>query len=127
MKSRSDFSVHVEPRCLAGSDLQQPWAVIRRAGNIVWQFGPYRSEREARSKARFRLAQHYSGSHRLPTVDQTPIGPQYVLPGAERAGSAELAKRKAAAPMRPSVPQKPCDHGLFDDTQTQIDLEEMLG
>lgn len=40
---------------------------------------------------------------------------------------ADLAKRQAAAPMRPGVAQKPCDHGLFDDTQTQIDLEDMLG
>lgn len=39
----------------------------------------------------------------------------------------ELAKLKAAAPMRPTAPQKPCDHGLFSDEQLQIDLEEMLG
>lgn len=39
----------------------------------------------------------------------------------------DMAKRYAAAPMRARVPQKPCDHGLFDDTQTQIDLEDMLG
>lgn len=40
---------------------------------------------------------------------------------------AELAKRRAAAPMRPTQPQKPCDHGLFWDGVDQIDLEEIIG
>lgn len=39
---------------------------------------------------------------------------------------ADQARRHAAAPLRPSVPQKPCDMGLFSDEATQIDLVEML-
>lgn len=39
---------------------------------------------------------------------------------------ADLAKRKAAEPMRATKEQKPCDHGLFSDEQMQIDLEEIL-
>ncbi len=38
-----------------------------------------------------------------------------------------VTRLRSKAPMRASVAQKPCDVGLFDDTQTQIDLEEMLG
>lgn len=51
---------------------------------------------------------------------------QLDMPGTE-ANPAALAQRLAAMPMRPTKAQKPCDHGLFDDTQTQIDLEDMLG
>lgn len=40
---------------------------------------------------------------------------------------ADLARLKAAAPLRPVKPQIPCDHGLFSDEALQIDLEEMLG
>lgn len=40
---------------------------------------------------------------------------------------AELAKRLAASPLRPTTYQLPCDHGLFGDEQLQIDLEDMLG
>lgn len=39
---------------------------------------------------------------------------------------AELAKAKAAAPMRPDKPQKPCDVGLFSDEADQMDLIEMF-
>jgi hypothetical protein len=39
---------------------------------------------------------------------------------------AELAKAKAAAPMRPAKPQKPCDVGLFSDEADQMDLIEMF-
>jgi len=39
---------------------------------------------------------------------------------------AELARLKAAAPMRPAKPQKPCDVGLFSDDADQTDLIEML-
>lgn len=42
--------------------------------------------------------------------------------GPDQAG---LAKRLAAAPMRPRKPQSPCDVGLFSDEADQIDLVEM--
>ena len=39
---------------------------------------------------------------------------------------AALARLKAAAPMRPDKPQKPCDVGLFSDESAQLDLVEMF-
>lgn len=40
--------------------------------------------------------------------------------------AAALARLKAAAPLRPSKPQKPCDVGLFSDEADQMDLIEMF-
>lgn len=37
-----------------------------------------------------------------------------------------LFRLKSAAPLRPSKPQMPCDHGLFSDEAAQLDLVEML-
>lgn len=39
---------------------------------------------------------------------------------------ADLAKRKAAESLKPTVAQKPCDTGLFSDQTQQIDLEDLL-
>jgi hypothetical protein len=54
-------------------------------------------------------------------------GPQIVLPGAERIPDAELAKRRAGAPLRAKKPQEP-PGGLFSqgERQKQIDLEEAI-
>ncbi len=38
---------------------------------------------------------------------------------------AELARRQAAAPIKPPVPQKPCDVGLFSDAALQLDIVDM--
>lgn len=38
----------------------------------------------------------------------------------------EEARRQAAAPLRPTAPQLPCDDGLFSDTASQIDLLELI-
>ncbi len=51
---------------------------------------------------------------------------QMVIPGAEQRPN-DLIRMMAAAPMRSSKPQQACDVGLFDETQTQIDLVDMLG
>lgn len=59
------------------------------------------------------------------TIDNTPLGPQHVLPGAER-DSAGLARKLASEPLKPSKPQLPCDVGLFGDDHLQLDLVEML-
>jgi len=56
------------------------------------------------------------------SVDTTPAGQQTVLPGAERASDATMAKRRAAAPLKPSKPQSPCDLGLFSDSRNQQEL-----
>ena len=52
--------------------------------------------------------------------------PQAVLPGAERVTSAHIARNRAAAPLRPRQPQKPCDVGLFSNEADQLDLVEMF-
>lgn len=39
---------------------------------------------------------------------------------------AELARRKAAAPMRPTKPQQACDVGLFGDQAGQLDIIDRL-
>ncbi len=57
-------------------------------------------------------------------LDRTAAGAQHVLPGAERAGQRELARRLAAAPLRARADQKPCDAGLFSDAALQSDLVE---
>lgn len=57
-----------------------------------------------------------------PTIDKTEQGWQRVIPGAERITNAELARRKMAQPLRPSVPQRPADHGLFGDGHLQQPL-----
>jgi hypothetical protein len=114
--SRSDYSVDVDTRQTGH------WASILQSGRSIWQLGPYPSAKEARSAARFRLAQHYSGSHRLPAIEQTPIGPQYVLPGAERITDSELARKRAENRLRPVKAQSPCDIGLFSDAAAQSDL-----
>ena len=46
-----------------------------------------------------------------------------VVCGADYRGE---ARRKAAAPLRPTKPQAPCDIDLFSDDALQLDLVEML-
>jgi hypothetical protein len=60
-------------------------------------------------------------------IDHTPAGPQHVIPGAERVGDGTLAQRRADAPLKPRVPQRPCDHGLFSDDAAQADLLDVIG
>ena len=49
-------------------------------------------------------------------------GEQFVFPGTERITAAELAKRRAAEPLRPKAAQRPLEEGLFGDTSKQADL-----
>lgn len=57
----------------------------------------------------------------LPT-ETTPEGEQVVVPGIAPITSADRLAFRAAAPMQPIRPQKPCDHGLFDlEGRRQID------
>ncbi len=55
------------------------------------------------------------------TTEMTPIGEQYVLPGAERASEATMAQRAADAPLKAEVPQKP-PGGMFSDEGNQGSL-----
>ena len=61
----------------------------------------------------------------MTAIDNTTAGQQYVLPGAEKAGDAAIARQRAAKPLRARVPQEPCDHGLFSDDALQTDLIAM--
>jgi len=58
-------------------------------------------------------------------IDQTAAGPQYVLAGVSRAGDRETAQRRADKPLRPKMPQRPCDIGLFSDEAAQTDLVDL--
>lgn len=51
--------------------------------------------------------------------------PQLVFPGAERISTAEIARRRAAAALKPKVAQKAADHGLFGDEGKQTDLVDL--
>jgi hypothetical protein len=58
------------------------------------------------------------GQPAMTAIDRTPAGPQYVIPGAERVREGTLAQRRADAPLRPKVPQRPAA-GLFSDDAAQ--------
>lgn len=45
-----------------------------------------------------------------------------MLPGGERISDAELAQRRADQALKPKVPQKPMDTGLFGDEAKQLEL-----
>jgi hypothetical protein len=46
---------------------------------------------------------------------------QLAMPGTSP-DVAGLLRQKAAAPIKPTAPQKPCDDGLFSDTANQREL-----
>lgn len=55
-------------------------------------------------------------------LETTEAGRQGVIPGAERIGMGELARRKAAEPLKPAAPQRPLDFGLFGSSAAQIEM-----
>lgn len=57
-------------------------------------------------------------------TERTKAGEQHIIPGGERISSAELARRRAAEPMRPKKVQDAIDFGLFGDSPRQTDLVE---
>ena len=57
----------------------------------------------------------------------TPEGEQTVAPGVAPITLADRLAWRAATPLQPTQPQKPCDHGLFDALErNQLDLIEFL-
>jgi hypothetical protein len=58
-------------------------------------------------------------------TEGTSAGEQHVIPGAEKISDAEVAKRKAAAPLKPRIAQKLADEGLFGDWACQTDLVDL--
>lgn len=47
---------------------------------------------------------------------------QLDLPGCEHDPGRLLLQRRANAPLKPAVPQKPADVGLFGDDRNQLEL-----
>ena len=71
------------------------------------------------------------------TIDRTPAGGQYVLPGAEKATHATMAQRGCDAPLRSTKPttapraslvRPPPQHAgpLFSDGASQLDLLDAI-
>ena len=57
-------------------------------------------------------------------IEQTAIGPQYVLPGAEKATHAAMAQRGSDAPLRARKPQR--EAGPLFAGDTQLDLIDAI-
>lgn len=56
-------------------------------------------------------------------VEPTGIGPQSLIPGVAPIRLADRLAVRAAAPLEPKKPQRPCDLGLFDlAARNQLDL-----
>lgn len=63
----------------------------------------------------------------MTAIEHTFAGPQHMLPGTEKASDATMAQRSSAKPLRPRVPQVPCNIGLFSDDAAQADLLDLMG
>lgn len=56
-------------------------------------------------------------------VEATAIGPQSLVPGVVPITPRDRLDARAAAPLLPVKPQRPCDLGLFDlAARNQLDL-----
>jgi len=56
-------------------------------------------------------------------VEATPIGPQTLVPGIVPIRQIDRLTARAAAPLEPKKPQRPCDLGLFDlNARNQLEL-----
>jgi len=56
-------------------------------------------------------------------AEAIPIGLQCLVPGAAPITPAQRLAARAAAPLAPGKPQRPCDLGLFDlNARNQLDL-----
>src|SRR5690242_18274331 len=88
------------------------------------RWSPRLRDRRAQPRADCRPLALATGLGALTMVRHTLPG-QLDMPQTEER-LADLARLKAAAPMRPTKPQMPCDVGLFSDEADQIDLIEML-
>jgi hypothetical protein len=56
-------------------------------------------------------------------VEATAIGAQSLIPGVAPIGLADRLAWRAAQPLAPAKPQRPCDCGLFDlNARDQLEL-----
>lgn len=61
-------------------------------------------------------------------VEETSIGPQSLVPGVVPLTALDRLLWRAAAPMAPRKPQRPCDLGLFDlAARDQLELFGISG
>lgn len=94
---------------------------MKSRSKMRWQYSDPKDYQRHNDAVARRTAEHFKHMPG-PRVD---LPGQLELPQTE-ARPTELAKRQAAAPMRPTTAQKPMDIGLFSDTANQIDMEDML-
>ncbi len=60
-------------------------------------------------------------------VEPTETGEQTLVPGVVPIMPGDRLAWRAAAPMQPKKPQRPCDHGLFDlAARRQLSLFDQL-
>jgi hypothetical protein len=102
---------------------------------FAWQDGIPRLLKQLDSK---RLKNSAPTTMRLPRVsgqaireltgstERTKVGEQPSLPGTDLISNAEVAKRRAAEPLRPKARQKQADGGLFSNDNKQTDLIDLV-
>jgi hypothetical protein len=101
---------------------------LRPASRLsIPQAAPSRNCRTRASCHARRLRNPVLNEKAMTAIDRTRAGPQHVLPGAEKASDATMARRAAAKPLRASAPQQPCDIGLFSNDAAQSDLLHLIG
>ena len=83
----------------------------------------------APAKAIVAIARGRAPQLELPAAEPGAEGkPQLVIPGADRISQAEQVQRRANAPLKPGVAQKPADEGLFSDEGKQQEFfQQQLG
>jgi len=123
-----------------GSERPQPvkapvasWVVREKAtGDVVLETFN-KSTADAINKEKYEAVpvQEHLASLNKPAKEKAPAEergadnkPQLVIPGAERATDADMAQRKADAPLKPKAPQKD-PGGLFSDEMDQKDLLDL--
>jgi hypothetical protein len=116
----------LKPRKLKKPHLLALGRMLKRAGRTGGNARLKRVGHEAIQAAYGEPSSPASANDKPPSAEPKE-GPQLVLPGAERITDAELAKRRAGAPLRAKKPQEP-PGGLFSqgEPQKQIDLEEVI-
>lgn len=116
-----------EPRPVAS------WVVREKAtGNVLLETFN-KSTADAINKEKYDAVpiQEHLASLNKPAKAESPTEergaddkPQLIIPGAERATDADMAQRKADAPLKPKVAQKDAG-GLFSDAMDQKDLLDL--
>jgi N12 class adenine-specific DNA methylase len=102
----------------SGRQARGPW--LSAGSEIAAQRGDEVDPVEEAIRAQRPTLDELRGPARV--TEKTRAGDQFVFPGGERISSAELARRRAAEPLKPRAVQKATDFGLFGETAPQGDL-----